>query len=67
MRAGVRYCKRGVDSAGNVANFVETEQIVRAGRAVSMCMHMHVYMCVCVHVYKCVCVYVCMCVCMYSL
>lgn len=28
LRAGVRYLRRGVDEAGNVANFVETEQIV---------------------------------------
>lgn len=28
LRAGLRYEKRGVDADGNVANFVETEQIV---------------------------------------
>ncbi|XP_028414935.1 phosphatidylinositide phosphatase SAC2-like [Dendronephthya gigantea] len=30
-RAGTRYKRRGVDEEGNVANYVETEQIVRAG------------------------------------
>lgn len=28
LRAGTRYNARGVDDDGNVANFVETEQIV---------------------------------------
>ena len=28
LRAGVRYYMRGIDSTGNAANFVETEQIV---------------------------------------
>ena len=27
-RAGCRYFRRGIDGDGNVANFVETEQIV---------------------------------------
>lgn len=27
-RAGVRYLRRGVDSDGNVANFVQTEMII---------------------------------------
>ena len=36
QRAGVRYYKRGIDSMGNVANYVETEQIVfYAGKSVS--------------------------------
>jgi hypothetical protein len=56
MRAGVRYCKRGVDSEGHVANFVETEQIVRAGRAVRR-------LCVCVCVCVCVRARLCVCVC----
>ena len=29
-RAGVRFCRRGVDVEGNVANFVETEQVRHA-------------------------------------
>ena len=28
VRAGTRYKRRGVDEAGHVANFVETEQIL---------------------------------------
>ncbi len=27
FRQGTRYRRRGIDSAGNVANFVETEQV----------------------------------------
>ncbi len=34
-RAGVRFCRRGVDAEGNVANFVETEQIVQMANIVS--------------------------------
>ncbi len=34
-RAGRRYTRRGVDASGHVANYVETEQIVVAGTAVS--------------------------------
>jgi hypothetical protein len=37
-RAGLRFQRRGIDDEGNVANFVETEQIVRCmskGRAFS--------------------------------
>jgi hypothetical protein len=34
-RAGVRFCRRGIDAEGNVANFVETEQIVQVDRLVS--------------------------------
>jgi len=34
-RAGVRFCRRGVDAEGNVANFVETEQIVQLSNIVS--------------------------------
>lgn len=34
-RAGTRYNKRGVDEEGNVANFVETEQIVSAEDSLS--------------------------------
>lgn len=29
LRAGTRYNARGIDDNGNVANFVETEQIVK--------------------------------------
>jgi len=35
LRTGVRYCRRGLDDEGHCANFVETEQVVRAGDAVS--------------------------------
>ena len=31
QRAGVRYYRRGIDNAGSVANYVETEQIVFYG------------------------------------
>eukprot|EP00051_Salpingoeca_urceolata_P023163 m.389635 g.389635 ORF g.389635 m.389635 type:complete len:594 (-) comp20071_c6_seq1:182-1963(-) len=31
QRAGTRHFRRGIDEAGSVANFVETEQILRAG------------------------------------
>lgn len=34
-RAGVRFCRRGVDVEGSVANFVETEQIVKLSNVVS--------------------------------
>jgi len=34
-RAGVRFCRRGIDADGNVANFVETEQIVQVDRTLS--------------------------------
>lgn len=30
MRVGTRYNARGIDDSGNVANFVETEQLVQA-------------------------------------
>lgn len=31
IRAGTRWYRRGIDKDGNVANFVETEQIVESG------------------------------------
>lgn len=31
LRAGTRFNMRGIDEKGNVANFVETEQIVHYG------------------------------------
>lgn len=34
-RAGVRFCRRGVDAEGSVANFVETEQIVQHSNVLS--------------------------------
>lgn len=34
-RAGTRLYKRGIESSGDVANFVETEQIVEFEGAVS--------------------------------
>ena len=34
-RAGTRFFRRGCDSTGNVANFVETEQIVEYGDVIS--------------------------------
>ena len=46
QRAGVRYYRRGIDSAGNVANYIETEQIVLCGDdAVSF-----VQVCVCYYI-----------------
>lgn len=36
LRQGTRYTRRGVDDGGNVANFVETEQ-VREGRSETPC------------------------------
>eukprot|EP00049_Salpingoeca_infusionum_P000801 m.42454 g.42454 ORF g.42454 m.42454 type:complete len:657 (+) comp10692_c0_seq2:131-2101(+) len=35
IRSGTRFCRRGIDTQGHVANFVETEQIVVAGSRVS--------------------------------
>ncbi len=29
MRSGTRYNARGIDDSGNVANFVETEQMIQ--------------------------------------
>jgi hypothetical protein len=62
-RQGPRYIKRGSDREGNVANFVETEQIVRRkdGCAASSFVQV-VRVCVCVCVCVCLCVYVCVCV-----
>lgn len=31
LRQGTRYTRRGIDASGNVANFVETEQVCRIG------------------------------------
>jgi hypothetical protein len=40
-RAGLRYQRRGIDDQGHVANFVETEMIVRA----KVCLLSRVYDC----------------------
>jgi hypothetical protein len=34
MRTGTRFHARGIDDSGNVANFVETEQIIVADNIV---------------------------------
>mmetsp|Transcript_41112 Transcript_41112/g.129144 ORF Transcript_41112/g.129144 Transcript_41112/m.129144 type:complete len:954 (-) Transcript_41112:51-2912(-) len=34
-RAGVRFFRRGIDDEGNVANFVETEQVVQVANMIS--------------------------------
>lgn len=47
-RAGTRYNIRGIDSDGQVANFVETEQIVEFGN--SRCSYVQVVISTSVHV-----------------
>ncbi len=51
---GTRYNRRGVDAQGNVANFVETEQVCR-NISIYVCVYLvrygnwHVFMQVCVY------------------
>jgi len=38
-RAGPRYYSRGIDESGNVANFVETEMILRYNNGATLFSH----------------------------
>ena len=50
-RAGVRYYMRGVDSRGNAANYIETEQIVFYNGHKASFLQVHVLCWVCIHIH----------------
>ena len=49
-RAGVRYYRRGIDSAGNVANFIETEQMVFCSSSAASFVQVSCNSCFCMQV-----------------